>query len=256
MVAVGQVRRPSVTARAFAVLHAFSPAAPKLALSEIARRAGLPLTTAHRLIGELCAAGALERERDGTYRIGLRLWEIAALAPRGVGLRDAALPFLQDLYEVTHENVQLGVREGRELVYIERIAGRRAVGVLTRVGGRFPLHASGIGLVLLAHAPEAVQREVLEAPLQRFTNYTITDPARLRRMLAQIRRDGVAVSDRQVTDDALSVAAPITGSSGEVVAALSIVTKASGTVASRLAPAVRAAALGTSRALSARRRAA
>ena len=144
----------SVTARAFGVLEAFTPAAPTLTLSEIARRAGLPLTTPHRLVAELRAAGALERDGDGTYRIGLRLWEIASLAPRGVPLREAALPFLEDLYEVTHENAQLGVREGHDVVYIERIAGRRAVGVLTRVGGRFPLHASGIGLVLLAHAPE------------------------------------------------------------------------------------------------------
>src|SRR5262249_51718175 len=155
----------------------------------------------------------------------------------------AALPFLEDLYEVTHENAQLGVREGHDVVYIERIAGRRAVGVLTRVGGRFPLHASGIGLVLLAHAPESVQRAVLEGPLQRFTDQTITDPARLGRILAQIRRDGVAISDRQVTDDAMSVAAPITDASGEVIAALSIVASASSTVAERLAPAVRAAAL-------------
>ena len=217
-----------MTHRAFGVLEAFTPASPALTLSEIARRAGLPLTTAHRLVGELRAAGALERDGDGTYRIGLRLWEIASLAPRGVPLREAALPFLEDLYEVTHENAQLGVREGHEVLYIERITGRHAVGVLTRVGGRFPLHASGIGLVLLAHAPEAVQREVLEGPLQRFTDYTITDPARLERILAQIRRVGVVISDRQVTDDAMSVAA-------------------------RLAPAVRAAALGTSRALSARR---
>jgi DNA-binding IclR family transcriptional regulator len=238
--------------RAFAVLEAFSPARPRLALSEVSRRAGLPLTTTHRLLAELCAAGALERDGDGSYRIGLRLWEIASLAPRGVPLREAALPFLEDLYEVTHENVQLGVREGHDVVYIERIAGRRAVGVLTRVGGRFPLHASGIGLVLLAHAPEHVQNDVLEAPLRRFTAYTITDPIRLKRALAQVRRDGVAVSDRQVTDDAMSVAAPITDSSGEVVAALSIVAKAGGNVAPRLAPAVRAAALGTSRALSAR----
>ena len=168
-------------------------------------------------------------------------------------LREAALPFLEDLYEVTHENVQLGVREGHEVVYIERIAGRRAVGVLTRVGGRFPLHASGIGVVLLAHAPDAVQRQVLDGPLQRFTDYTITDPERLRRMLSQIRRDGVAVSDRQVTDDAVSVAAPIVDGAGEVIAALSIVSKADGTEAARLVPAVRAAALGTSRALRARR---
>src|SRR6516165_435507 len=152
----------SVTARGLAVLDAFTQAAPALSLSEIARRAGLPLTTAHRLVSELRAAGALERDGDGRYRIGLRLWEIGSLAPRGVPLREAALPFLEDLYEVTHENAQLGVREGHDVVYIERIAGRRAVSVLTRVGGRFPLPASGIGLVLLAHAPEHVQREVLE----------------------------------------------------------------------------------------------
>ena len=230
-----------MTGRAFGVLDAFTPASPTLTLSEIARRAGLPLTT------------ALERDGDGTYRIGLRLWEIASLAPRGVPLREAALPFLEDLYEVTHQNAQLGVREGHEVLYIERITGRHAVGVLTRVGGRFPLHASGIGLVLLAHAPEAVQREVLGGPLQRFTAYTITDPARLSRVLDQVRRDGVAISDRQVTDDAMSVAAPVTDASGEVIAALSVVAAASGTVAARLAPAVRAAALGTSRALSARR---
>ena len=240
-------------ARAFAVLEAFTPERPSLALSEVARRAALPLTTTHRLLAELCAAGALERDGDGTYRIGLRLWEIASLAPRGVPLREAALPFLEDLYEVTHENAQLGVREGHDVVYIERIAGRRAVGVLTRVGGRFPLHASGIGLVLLAHAPESVQRGVLEGPLRRFTDHTITDPNRLRRVLAEVRRDGVAVSDRQVTDDALSVAAPITDARGEVIAALSVGAAASGAVAERLAPAVRAAALGTSRALSARR---
>jgi DNA-binding IclR family transcriptional regulator len=240
-----------VTARAFAVLEAFTPQQPALTLSDVSRRSGLPLTTAHRLVGELCAMRALERDADGTYRIGLRLWEIASLAPRGVPLREAALPFLEDLYEVTHENVQLGVREGHEVVYIERIAGRRAVGVLTRVGGRFPLHASGNGLVLLAHAPEAVQREVLEGPLARFTEYTVTDPVQLRRMLAQIRRDGFAVSDRQVTDDALSVAAPIVDVRGDVIASLSIVSRAGETVVERLAPVVRAAALGTSRALSA-----
>jgi DNA-binding IclR family transcriptional regulator len=109
-------------------------------------------------------------------------------------------------------------------------------------------------LVLLAHAPESVQREVLGGPLQRFTDYTVVDPARLERILAQIRRDGVAISDRQVTDDAMSVAAPVTDATGEVIAALSVVAKAGNTVAARLAPVVRAAALGTSRTLSARRR--
>jgi DNA-binding IclR family transcriptional regulator len=193
VVAAAQTR----VARAFTVLEAFTPSSPALTLSEISRRARLPLTTTHRLVADLIAAGALERDGEGRYRIGLRLWEIGSLAPRGVPLREAALPFLEDLYEVTHENAQLGVREGHDVVYIERIAGRRAVGVLTRVGGRFPLHASGIGVVLLAHAPERIRREVLDGPLQRFTQYTVTDPARLERILAQVRRDGVAIGHRR-----------------------------------------------------------
>src|SRR6266496_692186 len=85
-----------------------------------------------RLLGELCAWGAVERGADGVYRIGLRLWELGALAPRGQGLRERALPFLEDLSQITRENVQLAVREGTEVVFIERIAGTGAVPVLTR----------------------------------------------------------------------------------------------------------------------------
>src|SRR3712207_8102906 len=91
------------------------------------------------------------------YRVGLLVWELGALAPRGLGLREAALPFMEDLYEVTHENVQLAVRDGTDVGFVERIAGRSGVGVLTRVGGRFALPPTGVGLVLLAHAPLAVQ---------------------------------------------------------------------------------------------------
>lgn len=221
----------------------------------MARRADLPLSTAHRLVAELTAWGALEREPDGNYHVGLRLWEVATLAPRGVGLREAALPFMEDLYEATHGNVQLAVRDGLDTVYVERLAGRLSIGVRTRVGLRFPLHAPGVGLVLLAYAPESVQDAVLAAPLASFTPQTVTDPAELRRRLADVRRSGIAVSDRQVTSDAISVAAPLFGAvpgqegTGEVVAALSVVLPADGTAPWALAPAVRAAALGISRVL-------
>jgi DNA-binding IclR family transcriptional regulator len=113
------------------------------------------------LVGELCAWGGVERGEDGRYRVGLRVWELGALAPRGLGLREAALPFMEDLYEVTHENVQLAVRDGEELVFVERIAGRDAVSMRTQVGGRFALPPTGVGLVLLAHAPAGVQERVL-----------------------------------------------------------------------------------------------
>jgi len=201
----------SVTSKVLALLEAFTPDASELSLSELARRSGVSLPTAHRRAAELVEWGALERDADGRYRIGLRLWEVASLAPRGLGLRDAAMPFLEDLYEVTHENVQLAVREGLEVVFVERIAGRDAVPVWTRVGGRFALHATGVGLVLLAHAPGEVQEEVLGSPLHGYTPKTVLDPAELRRMLADVRKLGYSVSDGQITVDALSVGAPIRG---------------------------------------------
>ncbi|KGH46710.1 IclR family transcriptional regulator [Modestobacter caceresii] len=242
--------RRTAGSKLLAVLDAFTRDRRALTLSEIARATDVPLSTAHRLIGELCSWGGLERDPDGRYRVGLRLWELGALAPRGLGLREAALPFMEDLYEVTHENVQLAVRDGVEVVFVERFAARDAVAVYTEVGGRFALPPTGVGLVLLAHAPTAVQEQVLAAPLRRYTAQTITDPVQLRRVLAEVRRAGVAVSDRQVTDDAVSVAAPISAR-GEVVAALSIVVRGSSAAAVRpMAPGVRAAARAISRTLS------
>jgi len=120
--------------------------------------------------------------------------------------------------------------------------------VLTRVGGRFALHATGVGLVLLAHAPVDVQEQVLAAPLERYTDLTITDPVRLRRCLAEVRRAGYAVSDRQVTMDALSVAAPIRAPEG-VVAAISLVVAQDRADPVALAPLVQAAGRVLSRAL-------
>ncbi|HEX6354129.1 IclR family transcriptional regulator [Actinophytocola sp.] len=238
----------SVTSKVLALLDAFTPGTPELTLSELARRSGVSLPTAHRRAQELLEWGALERSANGSFHIGLRLWEVASLAPRGLALREAAMPFLEDLYEVSRENVQLAVREGLELVFVERIAGRHAVPVLTRVGGRFALHATGVGLVLLAHAPSDVQESVLAAPLQSYTPKTVTNPMRLREILAAVRRNGYAVSDGQVTLDALSVAAPIKGPTG-VVAAVSLVVRAETAQPTALAPLVMAAARGISRAL-------
>lgn len=235
--------------RLLSVLAAFDHQHPALCLTDISRRAGLTLTTAHRLVAALTEWGALERDPDGVYHVGLRLWELAALAPRGLALRQIALPYLEDLYEATHENVQMAVRDGSEVVYIEWISGRSAVGVHIRVGARWPLHATGVGLALLAHADPDFQEEYCAGPLASFTPYTITEPARVRRVLAEVRRTGVAVSDRQITEDALSVAADVRGPGGSVVAAVSVVVPQRAAQVTVLAPAVRLAARGISRAL-------
>ena len=193
----------TVTSRVLSVLDAFTDQRRSLTLSEIGRRAGIPIATAHRLVGELVAWGALERDPGGRYQIGLRLWEVGTLAPRGLGLRDVAMPFLEDLWAATQHHVQLAVLEGTDVVYLERLGGRDdAATVRGRVGGRWPAHTTGAGLVLLAFAGEPVQRRYLSQPLATFTPLTIADGRLLRGTLSGVRQKGFAVSDRQVTTDA------------------------------------------------------
>ena len=214
----------SAVGKALAVFETFQRSSTSLSLTQIAHRTGLPLSTTHRIVNELSEWGALERTSDGFWHIGFRLWEVTTLCPRGHQLRELALPFMQDLYEVGHANVQLAVREGADHVITERITGRHSVELKTTVGSRFPLPATALGMVLLAHAPRATQDEVLTGPLVEFTTNTVVDPQVLRAMLAHIRRSQCAVSVRQVTRNTVGLAVPIrNGAKGEVHAALGAV---------------------------------
>lgn len=215
--------RMTAATRLLKVLDVFGPRHRHLSLSDIARRAGLTLPTAHRLTRELLAWGGLERDADGRYSVGLRLLELSALAPRGLQLREAAFPFLDELHRITRGNVHLGVRDGREVVYLETLRARAERAVSSRVGDRRPMHATGTGLVLLAHADAEFQDAVLSSSLARFTPLTLTDPVELRRRLARIRQTGVAVARGQITVENLVVAVPVLGPEGAVTAAMSVV---------------------------------
>jgi DNA-binding IclR family transcriptional regulator len=230
-----QLIRRTALGRALAVLDAFGPQHRLLSLSEIARRADLTLPTTHRLVSELLAWGALERHPSGHYFLGLRLLELAALAPRGLQLREAAFPYLDDLHQATHANVHLGVRDGHEVVYVETMRSRVSAQISSRVGDRWPLHVSGTGLVLLAYADHTFQDEVLRAPLVRYTPKTVVDPHELRRILAEIRRTGVVIAHEQITLHAVAVAAPVRGPRNNVIAAISAVVATNETSLSRLA---------------------
>jgi DNA-binding IclR family transcriptional regulator len=233
------------------VLALFNPDRVSLSLSEISRLSGIALTTAHRLVGELSDWGALDRDERGRYSIGLRLWEVGSLASRRMSLRQAALPFMEDLYEATHENVQIGVLDQSEVVYVEQISGRQAIPVITLPGSRLQAHATATGILLLAHATKADVDAVLAGPLRSYTPHTVTDPHRLRRAIADARRNGYAVNEHQIDVAAASVAAPIRDASQAVVAGLSIVMPASGSRVRRYIPALLAAARGISRTLGA-----
>jgi DNA-binding IclR family transcriptional regulator len=203
--------RQSVTGRALAVLAAFDGDHTRLSLSDLARRTGLPLSTTFRLVAELEHWRALDREADGRYTVGFRVWELGRLAPVNGAIREAALPFMQDLYELTRENVHLAVRDGDEAVYVEKLTGHRAVPILSRVGGRLPLHATGVGKALLASAPPAFRTAYLRQQLVRVTPYTLVEPSRLAREIEVVRTRGWARTSEEMSLGSCSVAVAVPG---------------------------------------------
>ncbi len=239
--------RTTVTGRALSLVAAFDEEHRRLTLTELATRAGLPVPTAHRLLAELVEWGALARDPRGSYVIGRRLWDVGMLAPLQRGLREVASPYLHDLYGATHATVHLAVRDDLSALYLDRLAGHTSVPVVSTVGSRLPLHATGVGKVLLAHSSEQVVQEAL-ARLERVTPYTVTQPGRLRRQLEQVRHDGYAVTREEMSLGACSLAVPVV-SRDRVVAALGIVVPSLESSQVRLVAALQVAARGIARSL-------
>ncbi len=212
----------SMTDRIVRVLATFSDDRPAQSAADIGRRAGLPASTAHRIVDDLIGAGLLERDARNRVTLGMRLWELAHRGSRALRLREAALPSMEQVQLRIREHTQLAVLEDDEALFIERLSDPHAGLNVTRVAGRLPLHASSSGLVLLAHAPEAVQARVLAGPLAAMTPATLTDPARLRAQLETIRARGHVVSPGTVSEVSTGVAVPVRDR-GKVIAALSVV---------------------------------
>ena len=247
----------SVAARLFAILDAFAAPAGAtsltLTLTAMAQRANLPLSTTHRLVAEWVSWGGLAKHENGQYSLGLKLWELGVQTPTAHNLRTIALPYLEDLYETTREHVHLAILDGRDALYLEKLSGHHAVRLSSRVGARLPLHSTGVGLVLLAHAPTDVVQEYLATDMERFLPRTVTEPEAVRKRLAEIRLTGVAHMSEEMTTGSSSIAAPIRDRTGRVVAAVSIVTRTTDAVDAEGELAVRVAAQGISRALGYRR---
>ena len=238
----------SVTSRVLALLGSFDDDHRGLTLSQLARRAGLSLPTAHRLVGELVAWGALTRRPSGTYVVGRRLWDIGLLAPLQTDLRQVASPFLHDIYAATLATVHLAVRDGTEVLYIDRLAGHASVPVVSQVGSRLPMHATGVGKVLLAYAPDEVREAVL-TDLSRVTPYTVTQPGRLLAELRRVRTEGYAQTSEEMSLGACSVAVPVRSPDRAVVAALGIVVPSLKRDRGRLVAALQVASQGITRSL-------
>jgi IclR family transcriptional regulator, acetate operon repressor len=240
----------SVIGRVFTLLGAFRDGDEEISLAELSRRTGIPKATAFRLLGELARWDAVEHTPAG-IRLGLRLFELGQLVPRQRELREAAVPYLSDLFEATQETVHLAVPDGLEVVYVQKMENRRSPAVASRVGGRMPMYCTGVGKVLMAFGPPERLGAVLATELTRRTPRTIVAPGLLRREVARVRERGVATEHEESSLGTACVAAPVLGPDGLAVAAVSLTGWATRLDPERLAPAVRTAAMGLSRALGA-----
>ena len=254
----GDVQRPAPTSRgkrpargepvidrAFALLLSFDETHRRLSLPELARRSGLPSSTAHRLAERLVAFGALDRAGGGGYVIGPRLWELGALAPRS---RPFVVPAgaLDAVSRATRGAVHVGVLDGETALVVSARRADEAAPSGHRAGDRLALHHGGLGRVLLAHAPTTVQERILQRGAGALGTPAAWDASKLRHTLADIRATGVDVVHRRSVR-AVTVAVPVHGPGAAVAAALSISVVAHGADVVRLVRLAVAAAEGLSR---------
>ncbi|MFE5207309.1 IclR family transcriptional regulator [Streptomyces sp. NPDC056600] len=212
----------TVLGKALALLRAFGPADSVLPLAELVRRTGLAKGTVHRVAKDLVHHRLLDRTEHG-YRLSGGLFELGLRAAAERTTVELAMPFLQDLYERTHETVHLGVRQGGEVLYLTKIGGHRQARTPSRTGGRMPVHCTAIGKALLAHSEEDEITAVLTGTLERRTPRTIVAPGMLRRQLERAVETGVAYEWEESTPGLVCVAAPVLDPGGRTaVAAISV----------------------------------
>jgi DNA-binding IclR family transcriptional regulator len=232
--------------RVVRVIAAFPEVVTTLQLTEVAERASLPLSSAHRLVRQLSDHGLLDLGPGGTVRLGLRLWELVNRNSPTLALRQAAMPFMEDIQQVLNQNVNLAVLEGWEALFVERLSRRGSVANRAQVAGRMPVHISSAGLALMAHQPRELQAEYLHQfkdPSGKVTTDVV------RHLLAEAAREGYAQLEGVVDPDTWGIAVPVMNAKRRAVAALGVVVPLAEMRLQALVPALQTAARGISRRL-------
>jgi DNA-binding IclR family transcriptional regulator len=218
--------RPTIQVleRSFALLETLAAQPDPVSLKEIAERTGLHPSTAHRILNDLAIGRFVDRPAAGSYRLGMRLLELGNLVKARLDVREAALGPMRELHKVTHQPVNLSMRQGDEIVYIERTYSERSgMQVVRAIGGHAPLHLTSVGkLFLAADDPKNVRAYATRTGLAGHTRNSITDPTRLERELALVRARGYARDNEELELGVRCIAAGIRDDSGKLVAGLSI----------------------------------
>lgn len=211
----------SVSGRLLSILSAFEASTRPLSIAQIAEKTGLPISTTYRMVADLEDWGALARNADGSFQVGVRIWELAQHA--SLSQREHVVrPFLQDLFDLVHENVHMAVRQGASALFVDKIYGSGKLPVVSRIGSRLPLHATAVGRVLLAAEPAWFQKAYLEKTLVAPTSKTTLEKQKLEVELRTVASLGFAVTVEQMRLGASSIAVPVVVG-GDTIASVGIV---------------------------------
>ncbi len=195
-----------------------------VSLKQLALETGLHPSTAHRILAAMASSGFVERAEPGTYRLGIRLLELGNVVKSRISIREAAMPLMQRLHIQLGESVNLGVRQGDEIVYVERTSsGRSSIRVVHLVGARAPLHVTAVGKLYLAEdGPQKIRDYAKRTGLPGFTSTSLTTLNSLEREIDRVRRHGVAFDNEEIELGLRCIAAPVRDDTGELVAGLSV----------------------------------
>jgi DNA-binding IclR family transcriptional regulator len=213
-----------VLERMFSVLDTLAAHPDPVSLKEISERTGLHPSTTHRILNDLAVGRLVDRPQSGTYRLGMRLLELGNLVKARLDVREAAMGPMRELHKITHQPVNLSMRQGDEIVYVERTYSERSgMQVVRAVGGRAPLHLTSVGKLFLAHDdPQRVRAYATRTGLTGHTRNSITDLPRLERELAHVRQSGCARDDEELELGVRCMAAGIFDDQGQLIAGLSV----------------------------------
>jgi DNA-binding IclR family transcriptional regulator len=213
-----------VLERMFSVLDVLASHQDPVSLKLLSETTGLHPSTAHRILNDLAIGRFVDRPEAGSYRLGMRLLELGNLVKARLNVRDVALNPMRELHKLTHQPVNLSVRQGDEIVYIERTYNERSgMQVVRAVGGRAPLHLTSVGKLFLASDDaQRVRAYATRTGLAGHTRNSLTDLTALERELALVRQRGVARDDEELELGVRCMAAGIYDDQSKLVAGLSI----------------------------------
>ena len=213
-----------VIERMFTLMDVLASREEAISLKEISQKTGLHPSTAHRILNDLATGRFVDRPEAGSYRLGMRLLELGNMVKGRLNVRDAALAPMRELHKLIQQPVNLSMRQGDEIVYIERAYSERSgMQVIRAIGGRAPLHLTSVGkLFLAADDPNKVRAYALRTGLSGHTKNSLTQLPALERELAKIRRDGYSNDNEELELGVRCMAASILDDQGKLVAGLSI----------------------------------